>query len=295
MKNLYLLLILIFCSTFLQAQVSEQEFQALKTFYNSTGGNTWTKNTGWQNINTTATANDVTSSWYGLQVIGGHVTQIGMNSNNLIGYLPAAIGNLTWLKNLETDNCKLEGAIPPEIGNLVNLVGITFSGNRFTSLPASMSNLVKLKYIYLGNNPLNIPFPGDMVKSWPELEIFNAPQCGFTGSLPDIFNKLPKLYIISLSRNLMTGEIPASFSKIKTLYSIDLSRNSFSGSLPPLDSCKALNELMLNANLFTGFIPPSYSQLVSLKYFDINTNKIACNIPAGFFNTPMQNFFINNN
>ena len=85
MKNLYLFLTLILCTFLSQAQISEPEFQALKTFYNATGGNQWTNKTGWQNINTTATANDVNSTWYGLELNNGHVTKIAMNSHNLVG------------------------------------------------------------------------------------------------------------------------------------------------------------------------------------------------------------------
>jgi len=295
MKNLYFLMIFIFCSTWLQGQVSEQEFQALKTFYNSTGGNTWTKKTGWQNINTTATANDVTSSWYGLEVIGGHVTKIGMNSNNLIGYLPAAIGNLTWLKYLEIDNCKLEGAIPTEIGNLVNLKGITFSSNRFTSLPASMSNLVKLSYVYLSDNPLNCPFPGDLVKNWTEVEILQLYRCGLSGNLPDIFHLTPKLYMFSVGENNMTGEIPPSLNKLARIYDLDLNKNGFTGALPTLDSCKALNSISLYENKITGAIPNSWTGLKSIRTINISNNFLSGMIPAGLFYPSLSRLHINDN
>jgi hypothetical protein len=62
MKNIYSLFILclVFTAT-VKAQVSEQEFQALKALYNATGGDNWTNRTGWENINTTATKDDVTT------------------------------------------------------------------------------------------------------------------------------------------------------------------------------------------------------------------------------------------
>ncbi len=278
MKKLYFLLILV-------------EFQALKVFYNATGGNLWKDNSGWQNINTTATANDVTSSWKGVTVENGHVTEIGMSGNNLVGYLPSAIGNLTWLKYLGTDNCKLEGAIPHEFGNLVNLEGINLSRNRFTSLPASMSKLVKLKYVYLTDNPLNCPYPADLIKNWPELGIFYGMQCGFTGNLPDLFNNNPKLYIFNVSGNQLTGEIPASLSKIKTLYTLDLSGNTFSGNLPPLDSCRALQDIVLATNNLSGAIPASWAGLASLRTLMIDGNTLSGVIPAGLFNTPLANLY----
>jgi hypothetical protein len=295
MKNLYLFLVFLFCCIFLQAQVSEQEFQALKVFYNATGGNFWTNKTGWQNINSTATAADVNGTWAGLEITDGHVTKIGMNSNNLVGYLPSAIGNLTWLKSLEIDNCKLEGAIPTEIGNLTNMEGMTLSGNRFTSLPASMANLLKIKYMYLGNNPLNTPFPADLVKSWPLLQIFTANECGLTGSLPDVFDKTPKLYMFSVYRNKLTGEIPQTLSKCRLLYDLDLSINLFSGNLPPLDSCSALQNLILSENLFTGSIPASWSKLTSLQRLFIYSNTLSGMIPAGLFGTTFRRLYAGEN
>lgn len=283
MKNLYLILTFLLCTFLSQAQISEPEFQALKTFYNATGGNQWTKKTGWQYINTTATANDVNSSWSGLELSDGHVTKIAMNSNNLVGYLPSAIGNLTWLKAIEVDNCKLGGAIPTEIGNLVNLEGLTLSSNQFTSLPASMSNLVKLKYLYLSNNPLNCPFPSDLVKSWPVIEILQFGQCGLTGTLPDIFQFTPKLYMFSLYRNSMSGSLPPSISKLTKIYELDLTKNGFTGSLPTLDSCKALSYVQFGENSFTGSVPASWTALAAARTLNIYTNQLSGTIPSGIF------------
>ena len=100
----------------LQAQVTENEFQALKAFYNATDGNNWKNRTGWENINTTATAADVNGSWFGLVITDGHVTKIGMSSNLKGGYLPPQIVDLAWLKYLELDNDPLRVRIPDEIG-----------------------------------------------------------------------------------------------------------------------------------------------------------------------------------
>ena len=93
MKKIYLLTLFLMTCLMLQAQVTEKEFQALKAFYNATDGNNWKNRTGWENINTTATAADVNGSWFGLVITDGHVTKIGMSSNLKGGYLPPQIGN----------------------------------------------------------------------------------------------------------------------------------------------------------------------------------------------------------
>jgi len=60
------------------------EADALKAFYEATGGADWTDNTGW---GTDATAND----WTGVTVSGGHVTAIQLPNNNLIGDAAATL------------------------------------------------------------------------------------------------------------------------------------------------------------------------------------------------------------
>ncbi|HPR33818.1 MAG TPA: hypothetical protein PLK12_17080, partial [Prolixibacteraceae bacterium] len=90
MKQLHVLCIsMLVFSLALKAQVSEGEFQALKALYNATGGDNWTDRSGWENINTTATKDDVTTQWKGIMRIqDGHITQLNFYYNNLTGVLP---------------------------------------------------------------------------------------------------------------------------------------------------------------------------------------------------------------
>ncbi len=296
MQKLYFLFVALLGSFMLQAQVPEQEFQALKAFYNATGGNNWKTRTGWENINTTATAADVNGSWYGLTVTDGHVTRLGMNSNMKGGYLPPQIGDLSRLKNLEVDNCQLEGRIPDETGNLVYLEGMTLSSNRFTGpLPASMANLVNMKYLYLSNNPLNIPFPASILQNWPKLYIVYLSESGLTGSLPDVFDAWPELYMFYVSNNKLTGEIPASLSKRSKLYEAEFSRNSFSGSLPTLDSCKELKNIRFEYNRLEGAIPGSWGNLPQLTSVYLDENRCSGTLPAGMFAAKLERLGLGNN
>lgn len=58
--------------------IPADEAAALLAFYEATGGDNWTDNTGW---GTSATAND----WYGVTVSGGHVTAIDTETIGLTG------------------------------------------------------------------------------------------------------------------------------------------------------------------------------------------------------------------
>ncbi|OQY44949.1 MAG: hypothetical protein B6242_11565 [Anaerolineaceae bacterium 4572_78] len=69
------------------------ECQALEAVYNSTGGDSWTTNTDWMQTNTPC-------SWFGVECGSGHVTELSLNYNRLVGSLPSEIDNLANLQIL---------------------------------------------------------------------------------------------------------------------------------------------------------------------------------------------------
>ncbi len=73
----------------------------LVTLYNSTNGPGWTNNTNW--------LSGPLNTWYGITVADGRVSIIEQINNNLIGYIPSEIGNLTELQYLTiVDNSLME-------------------------------------------------------------------------------------------------------------------------------------------------------------------------------------------
>ena len=97
----------------LSAQVAEQDSLALVALYDSTGGTNWTNNTNW--------LTGPVSTWYGITVSNGRVTEISLNENNLAGTIPSEVGNLTKLFLLNLSSNQLSGSIPSELGNLIML------------------------------------------------------------------------------------------------------------------------------------------------------------------------------
>ncbi|NOZ78353.1 MAG: hypothetical protein GXP48_04070 [Acidobacteria bacterium] len=73
------------------AAIPAAERQALVDLYNSTNGAAWTNSTGWLG------AAGTESSLYGVTCDGGETTVTGLNlfNNNLVGTIPATLGNLT--------------------------------------------------------------------------------------------------------------------------------------------------------------------------------------------------------
>ena len=88
-------------------------------------------------------------------------TQLHLGNNQLTGSIPPEIGNLTNLMCLGLHNNQLTGEIPSEIGNLTNLIGLQLSNNQLTGeIPESICNLVGGYFmIYISNNQLCPPYP----------------------------------------------------------------------------------------------------------------------------------------
>jgi hypothetical protein len=298
MKNIYSLFILflVFTAT-VKAQVSEQEFQALKALYNATGGDNWTNRTGWENINTTATKDDVTTAWFGIsEIVDGHVISFRPSANNLIGTLPAQFCDLKWLKILNLDNNSLSGTLPAEMGNLSFLEEFTITSNKISGpLPQEFSNLRNLRSIYIGNNPLNTPFPADIIASLHSLANLQASQCQLSGVLPDIFDSLTVLSYIELSENRLEGELPQSINRLKNLSTLSLGSNQFSGNLPTLDSCSMLWEIVLWYNNFSGSIPASYGGLTTINNMYLSGNNLSGGIPNEIFTSALKRLYVDNN
>jgi len=107
-------------------EIPPEECQALVEIYNSTNGELWNNNTGWNVTNTPC-------SWYGIQCSGGHITRVYLQYNQLSGTLPAEIGNLTYLEVLNIRNNSLCGNIPVELMNLIHLWALSLDYNHLSA------------------------------------------------------------------------------------------------------------------------------------------------------------------
>jgi len=104
-------------ATFACTQVSEipqAECEALEALYTNTVGSSWTTNTGWLE-------NNMPCTWFGVTCNSGHVTQLVLSSNNLVGTIPTTLDQLTHLDKLWLNVNRLSGPLPSTLGNLSNL------------------------------------------------------------------------------------------------------------------------------------------------------------------------------
>jgi hypothetical protein len=92
-------------------EIPEIECEALVMLYNSTNGPGWKFNYHWLE---TVTPSD----WQGVSVESGHVTGLVLEWNKLTGAIPAELGNLSSLEELDLPWNYLSVAIPASLGNL---------------------------------------------------------------------------------------------------------------------------------------------------------------------------------
>ena len=149
------------------------------------------------------------------------LTEINLSWNNLEGPIPKEIGKLTGLTNLDLSINKLVGPIPKEIGELKQLEKLKlYSNNLSGKIPDKIGNLINLKTLDLHSNNLS-------------------------GKIPEI-NNLNKLGWLSLGENDLEGSIPTEIGNFINLTLLDLSDNNFSGFLPDISQLVKLTYLNLN-------------------------------------------------
>ena len=122
----------------------------LMVFYRATGGGSaWTGN-NWGSDQSIGTWQGVTTN------AEGRVTRLVLNNNDLSGSIPAALGQLTKLEQLNLSANQLSGSIPSELGQLTNLTDLRLGRNYLSGpIPSALGNLTNLKRLILYINELS--------------------------------------------------------------------------------------------------------------------------------------------
>ena len=187
----------------------------LVALYEATNGPDWDESGNWL---TDAPLND----WHGVGTDDhGRVQVLDLRSNNLEGEIPPELGNLANLVDLDLGWNKLEGEIPPELGNLANLY-----------------------HLNLGN--AGSDYWGDG---------------GLEGEIPSEMGNLANLRHLILSLNDLRGEVPRELGSLANLSSLNLVGNRLDGGLPPEFAHSSLEFLYWGDN--AGLCAPGTRRFIS--------------------------------
>ena len=177
-KSVLVTILALIPMSYADAQIPTVEREALVALYNSTGGATWSDNTGWLG------AVGTECTWYGVTCAMGHVTQLNLYFNQLNGSIPSELGSLSSLLDLGLSDNQLSGGIPSELGNLSSLEGLYLNFNQLGGgIPPQLGNLSSLRMLLLDSNLLS-------------------------GNIPPELGNLSSLLNLSLWYNQLSGSIP---------------------------------------------------------------------------------------
>jgi Leucine-rich repeat (LRR) protein len=263
--------------------ISKDQCTALVKLYYSTNGDEWTDNTNWLQ-------NSTPENWAGVYITAGHVLELNLSNNHLVGNLPDEMGDLAFLERLDLSKNQLTGSIPPELakrnyylqyldlsnnqltggipaefgenGDVAGLERIDLSHNQLTGrIPAELGNLRALAYLNLSHNQLVSSFGPHAIPK----ELFSS------------FN----LWWLDLSDNRLTGSIEPGLAGLYNLKSLYLYSNQLTGGIPKeLGNLSKLQWLMLSDNRLDGNIPVELTKLINLRGLGLHTNQLTGEIPS---------------
>ena len=297
----------------------------LMAFYEATGGDNWTRNDNWG-------SDRPLSEWYGVttEMITPatkagepveRVTELIFYDNNLIGELPAVIGQLDALEVLSIGGDELlTGEIPVEWSNLANLKGLWLEGQFTGEIPVELSKLVNLEHLSLNSGQLSGSIPPELgnLENLTELALYGDQ---LSGGIPPELGNLTKLTRLSLGRSSLSGEIPSELGNLTELEELNLVYSQLSGSIPKeLGNLMELRYLSLQNNQLTGSIPVELGQLTNLQsllllnnnlsgelsvelgqltnltFLSLSNNQFTGSIPSELGNlTQLESLFLSNN
>ena len=259
------------------SQTSEQDSLALVELYYSTDGDNWTNNDNW--------LTGPLSTWTGIVIYNDRVDSVDLEDNNLIGWIPWEIGDLTNLTYLNLGANQLYDSIPEDIGDLTNLTSLDLGDNQLTgSIPSEIGGLVNLDYLDLYENQLYGSIPAE-IGNLTNLTFLDLSYNKLAGSIPATIWDLVNLDYLDLSGNQLFGSIPAEIGNLTNLTSLYLSENQLTGSIPAtIGNLVNLDELDLFENQLSGSIPAEIGNLTNLTDLNLCENQLAGSIPATIWN-----------
>ena len=183
---------------FTPIDIPQSEADALIAFYNATGGGAWTDNTNWL-------VDPVVNNWHGIAVGGGHVAQINLPNNNVVGEFADTLtplsANLAYL-SLHTNSLSGTGTVTA----LTAVTTLALYSNSLTNI-GSVAGLTNLTYMSLHTNNLGGAGIGS-VAGLLKVTSFNIKNNSFNQAGVD--GKLSELYTAFPTRTGVNGSVDLS-------------------------------------------------------------------------------------
>ncbi|XP_024046453.1 MDIS1-interacting receptor like kinase 2 [Citrus clementina] len=143
------------------------------------------------------------------------------------------------------------GTIPPEIGNLKNLIELNVGSNSLIGpIPSALGSLTNLSNLDLSSNKLSGKIPPEIagMKNLTWLDLSNN---NIKGSIPGEITELSRLDYLDLSSNKLSGPVPFSNKHLSSMHTVRLHHNKgLCGNILDLPSCDTTKPGTLFVEIF---------------------------------------------
>ncbi|KAJ6957669.1 receptor-like protein 13 isoform X1 [Populus alba x Populus x berolinensis] len=251
-----------------------------------------------------------------------HLQILYIDNNDLSGFLPSCLANLTSLQLLSLSSNHLK--IPMSLNPLYNLSRLEYfdgSGNEIYAeeddhnlspkfqlevlflsgrgqsvgkFPKFLYHQVNLQYMGLTNIQIKGEFPNWLIENNTYLQELHLENCSLLGPFLLPKNSHMSLSFLSISTNHFQGQIPSKIGdRLPRLEVLLMSDNGFNGSIPlSLGNISSLQVLDLSNNVLTGTIlsnnslqgqiPRWIGNMPSLEFLDLSRNNFSGHLPPRF-------------
>jgi leucine-rich repeat protein SHOC2 len=152
--------------------------------------------------------------WRGVTIENGRVVKLNLEDFSLTGAVPAEVGRLSALIQLNLNSNQLT-SVPAEIGQLTALRELNLNSNQLTSVPAEIGQLAALEWLDLSENQLTrVPAEIGQLTSLTWLNLYDNKLT----SLPAEIGQLISLRELRLYDNQLM-RVPAEIRQLTSLRS----------------------------------------------------------------------------
>ncbi|MCO5552601.1 hypothetical protein L7F22_006115 [Adiantum nelumboides] len=194
-----------------------------------------------------------------------------------IDWVPESIGKMTWLTELNLSGNRLT-TLPDSVRDLVPLVVLDVSLNQLIVLPEGIGQLTCLKTLILDNNKIEeLPHTIGQCAALVELRAsFNQLK-----ALPESTGKLMQLRSLDVHFNKLSS-LPTTIASMASLVDLDASFNEIHHISEGLCQVTTLTRLNLASN-FNELreLPPGIGNLQKLKVLNLSCNQLKV-LPESF-------------
>ena len=208
------------------------------------------------------------------------LTELNLRTNRLTGTIPDALSDLRNLEKLLLHDNMLSGEIP-DLRDLRDLKMLWLSGKDMTltgGVPAWLNGMTNLESVSLWGNNLSGPIP--CLTGMTSLQLLKLQSNQLTGGVPsclgDMSDSLRSLYI---HLNPLEGTIPRELGRLTSLRRLWIHSSDLTGSIPPeLGNMAGLWGLNLRDNDLTGSIPTALGDLSNMRKLRLHNNRLSGSI-----------------